>query len=179
MNNKLVAVLAFVTGAVAGAAVTYKLVTKKYEELIDKEVQSVKDTYASKFESKVVEPAEDDKKVVDEALDMANELLDKLNYTSTEGREIRLQHTSPYPIAPSEFGELDNYDTESMMCYSNKILVDADGKVVEDWFDRVGPEYWKHFGEYEPDSAYFRNDEYQTDYELILCPDDFPDAGRG
>lgn len=175
MNNKVVAVLAFIAGAVAGTAVTYKLVTNKYDKLIDEEVQSVKDKYASEFKPKKLEPKEEE----DTNIDEATKLADELNYTSVEGREEPVRHKIPYVIEPQEFAEHDEYDAETLLYYSKThVLEDSEGVVVDDWVNIVGPEYWTHFGEYEPDCAYFRNEELLKDFEVILVDGDTFGAGR-
>ena len=106
-------------------------------------------------------------------------MADELSYTSVEGREEPVRHTIPYVIEPQEFAEHDEYDAESLLYYSKThVLEDSEGVVVDDWVNVVGPEFWTHIGEYEPDCAYFRNEELLKDFEVILVDGDTFGAGR-
>ena len=46
MNSKLLSFLAFVMGASVGSLVTWKFVEKKYKQIAQEEIDSVKETYA-------------------------------------------------------------------------------------------------------------------------------------
>lgn len=72
----------------------------------------------------------------------------------------------PYVITPEEFDDSD-YATESLDYYEGDgVLVDAYGDVVEDVADMVGADFASHFGEYEEDTVYVRNDAREMDYEI-------------
>lgn len=73
----------------------------------------------------------------------------------------------PYVIPPEEFGEKDDYDRISLSYYSDHILADEDDQLLEDVDDVVGFDSLTHFGEYEDDSVYVRNDRLKTDYEIL------------
>lgn len=74
----------------------------------------------------------------------------------------------PYIISPEEFGENPYYDTISLTYYSDKVLTDEDDIEIEDVDGLIGEDSLNHFGEYEDDSVFVRNDELQTDYEILL-----------
>ena len=46
MNSKLLSFLSFIVGASAGSLITWKLVAKKYKQIAQEEIDSVKETYA-------------------------------------------------------------------------------------------------------------------------------------
>ena len=74
----------------------------------------------------------------------------------------------PYVICPEEFGEMDEYETESLTYYADGVLTDDFDNEIEDVDDLVGEESLSTFGDYEDDSVFVRNDKYKTDYEILL-----------
>lgn len=78
--------------------------------------------------------------------------------------------TNPYIIRPEEFGEDNDYETVSLTYYDDGVLTDEYDEILEDEDveEQVGKESLKHFGEYEDDSVFVRNDALQTDYEILL-----------
>jgi hypothetical protein len=83
--------------------------------------------------------------------------------------------TPPYIIAPEQFGEDDDYERISLTYYANGVLVDDIDEVLndEDVEASVGLESLNHFGEYEEDSVYVRNDSRKCDYEILLDQSDW------
>ena len=90
---------------------------------------------------------------------------DVVNYTSDINKVTRDQH---YIIRPDEFGEYDDYDAISLTYYADHILTDEDDEIVEDIEDKIGFDALSHFGEYEEDSVFVRNDRIKCDYEILL-----------
>ena len=74
----------------------------------------------------------------------------------------------PYVIAPEKFMEHDDYDTISLTYYSDNVLADEDNEIIEDVEGVVGEDSLNHFGEYEDDAVYVRNDARKVDYEILL-----------
>ena len=74
----------------------------------------------------------------------------------------------PYVITPDEFGEKDNYEQISLTYYIDGILADDFDEPIDDIDDVIGLTAVNHFGEYEPDSVFVRNDERKCDYEVLL-----------
>ena len=75
--------------------------------------------------------------------------------------------TEPYVISPHEFGEKDGYECISLTYYADGIVTDDANEVLDNWPDLVGPDFMSHFGEYEDDSVFVRNEDRQTDYEIL------------
>ena len=48
------------------------------------------------------------------------------------------------------------------------VLADENDEVIEDVEDAVGIDSLNHFGEYEDDSVFVRNDARKCDYEILL-----------
>jgi hypothetical protein len=75
--------------------------------------------------------------------------------------------TPPYVIPPEEFGEMD-YDTVSLVYYADDTLCyDLSGEIIYERDEVIGEESLKHFGEYEDDSVFVRNERLKTDYEIL------------
>jgi hypothetical protein len=74
----------------------------------------------------------------------------------------------PYVITPEQFSELDyeGYATETLTYYADGVLTDFLDNVIENVDDVVGEESLEHFGEYEEDTVFVRNDHLMTGYEI-------------
>ena len=55
-----------------------------------------------------------------------------------------------------------------MLYYADQILAGEDDEKVEDVDNVVGLESLTHFGEFEDDSVFVRNDRLKCDYEILL-----------
>ena len=83
---------------------------------------------------------------------------------------------TPYVIPPERFGELDEYTTISLTYYADNILADEDDRYIDNVDDIVGRESLEHFGEYEDDSVFVRNDRLKCDYEILLDQRNYSDV---
>lgn len=79
----------------------------------------------------------------------------------------------PEIIPPEEFGEDETYHCISLFMYADGYLCDTDDLPLSDPVDVVGPDVASHFGEYEDDTVYVRNDKYHTYYEVNRCEKTF------
>jgi hypothetical protein len=180
MNSVLKNTLIFATGAAIGSLVAWKLLKKKYEQLAQDEIDSVKEVF-SRLESQVTDDTAntgDTEEVEENTSDSPNlssysEVITDngyTNYSNLNGREKEETQDSmdrPYVIDPDHFGEFIDYDTVSLTYYSDGILTDEDDEIIEDVDDIVGIESLTHFGEYEDDSVFVRNDRRECDYEIL------------
>lgn len=194
MKQKLLYLVMFAAGATIGSAVSWQLAKNKYKQIADEEIQSVKDAFSKK---------END---INTKLSTANAMLKKnminndLNstykdaykdilttnkylYSENTNAKKEVPETGPYVISPDEFGELDDYETISLTYYSDKVLADDMDQVIDDYKVCVGNDFMNHFGEYEDDSVFIRNDARKCDYEILYdlrpyselgncCPED-------
>ena len=201
MNSTLSKIAIFVAGAAVGAAVTWKIMDDRCEKVIQSEVEDFKnyilDRAGSLFDTDITpnDKVEDEN---EEAVDPASELkpqqsvdmddykkrLTRAKYTnyaagedSSEDDEDEIDDTdAPYVIKPEEFGEMYGYETVSLSYYEDKVLTDEYDNVIEDVGSTVGLESLDHFGEYEDDSVFVRNDKRKCDYEILLEPRKFSDV---
>ena len=77
----------------------------------------------------------------------------------------------PHIIPPGLVGDEDSYDTETLTYYSDGVLTDDQDNPIEDIQGMIGNDSLMHFGEYEPDAVYVRNDRLKIDFEILLDND--------
>ncbi len=178
--NKTKNFILFVLGVAVGSVVTWRYVEKKYEQIAQDEIDSVKEVF-SKRETEFTEDTEvqikaDNAKKKPSVIEYAA-WLRKRGYTNysdmvdekpEEVKEEPMSVDKPYVIAPEEFGELDDYETISLIYYADQILADDNDVIVDDIEDVVGFDSLNSFGEYEDDSVFVRNDRLKCDYEILL-----------
>ncbi len=185
MNNKVLPFLMFVLGAAAGSFVTWRYLKDVYEQIVQEEIDSVKEVFL-KRERELSEDEEPKRKIaacyenggskaVADKQEIAKyaERIQKEGYTNysdvaSEKKEIKKAENKPYVISPEEFGEFEEYEKISLTYYSNNILADENDEVIEDVEGTVGVDSLTHFGEYEDDSVFVRNDARKCDYEILL-----------
>lgn len=151
-------VLYFSIGAAAGSIVTWKLLRTKYEKLVKEEIESVKETFSRLNKHEESEEKEE----------VYHEIASNYIKESEEGEDMTLNDIDPYVIPPEEFGSIEEYDTESLTYYADGVLTDDFDNEIEDVDFMVGKDSLTHFGEYEDDSVFVRNDRIKTDFEILL-----------
>lgn len=55
----------------------------------------------------------------------------------------------------------------SLIYYNDGVLTDENNEIVDDINEIVDEDSLKHFGEYEEDSVFVRNDKLKCDYEIL------------
>ncbi|MFA5655147.1 MAG: hypothetical protein WDA37_00220 [Dysgonamonadaceae bacterium] len=178
--NKTINFMMFVLGVAVGSVVTWRCVEKKYEQIAQDEIDSVKEVF-SKREAEFTENTEarikaDNAKEKPSVIEYAARLREQgyTNYSDMvdeKPEEVKKEPMSvdkPYVIAPEEFGDLDDYETISLTYYADQILADDNDVIVDDVEDVVGFDSLNSFGEYEDDSVFVRNDRLKCDYEILL-----------
>ena len=172
LKSNAARLIIFTLGAAMGAAVANFSLKKKYEEITQEEIKSVRDVYRNRAAEKH-EPEEES--VSETATASISEIISHEGYISRDNEEIRKEESSPYIIPPEEFGET-GYDLISLTYYADGILADDCDAIVEDMEDTVGFDSLNHFGDYEDDSVFVRNDERQCDYEILMDVRDYTDV---
>ena len=177
MNNKFAGFLMFVAGAAVGSIATWKIVKTKYERIANEEIKSIKEVY-SKKEAAIKE---------DKALQTTNETVNakpsiyemkeyleriKENGYHKEEQEKEKEegdsdmNDSPYVISPDEYGDRDDHTCVNLSYYADGVLADDWDTVIIDPDEQVGPDIASHFGEYEEDTVFVRNEKLKVDYEI-------------
>ena len=169
-------VFAFVIGAAVGSVVTWKLLATKYEQLAQEEIDSVKE-YFAKRNREVVNDVDEDSNDTNEDEDESEYLERTRGYHYDEdGRPAK---NTPYVIHPDMFGTREDYDTRSLKCFADRVVTDTDDEIVDDVDNLIGDESLDHFGEFEMDSVFVRNDKLKCDYEILLDPRKYSDINKG
>lgn len=167
MNHILSKSIIFIAGATIGSAVTWKIVKTKYERIAQEEIESVREVYSkhsSKSEAGEVEDAEE---VIDSNEYREIAKIYKGNTSDSEEEEEDEDMFEPYVISPDEFDE-EGYDTVTLYYHEDGVLVDQLTKeIIENVDELIGEDSLTHFGEYEDDSVFVRNDRLKTDFEIL------------
>lgn len=172
----------FVVGAAAGSAATWLYAKKYYERIAQEEIDSVKAVFSEHKPDTVVKNNNVQEENQHKA-DIAKLKPDLVNYAAKlheEGYTNYTKHSEkiieekdvpmpnkPYIISPEEFGESGNYTQISLTYYSDGVLADDEDEIIEDIDDTVGEDFADHFGDYEDDSVFVRNDRLRCDYEIL------------
>lgn len=181
MNSTLSKVFIFATGAAIGSVVTWKILKTKYDEIVQEELDSIRETYREKIDSDKsrIEKLEEVSDYIKEGFETGlknpkPDLMEyaakvmELNYTSENLVEGAMDDLAgPYVIAPEEYDELDDYEAVSLTYYDDKVLAYFDGEIIDDIEGTVGFDALTSFGEYEDDSVHVRNNQLKTDYEIL------------
>lgn len=177
MNRDLITkVCMFATGAAIGSVVTWQFLKTKYENLAQEEIESVREYYAQKNlsvpEDMVEQEEEIDEEIPVETKRDYNNIIKHSAYTADneeddENEEEEDEMNRPYAIAPEESWEQD-YPTLSLTYYEGDgVLVNDQGEVIDNVDELVGEDFADHFGEYEDDSVFIRNDAMEVYYEIL------------
>lgn len=180
MSNRSLFSLGFIIGAASGATVAWYLLKDKYETLAQEEIDSVKEVFARREQEmkdetvkrNVAEGIKDSDRTKPDLKEYA-EQLKKNGYTrysdlSADDEGVSDKQTKPYVIPPEQFGDDESYDQISLTYYADGVLADENDGVIDDVEETVGIESLNHFGEYEDDSVFVRNDTRKCDYEILL-----------
>ena len=177
MKGLLIFAAGLAVGAVAGAVIVKNKVLADAKAEIDE----VREYYR---ESRGVKEVEEVKEKVEETIDHIQDLIEEhetkpqtekehTNYSQitkmymSEDEYLTPMYDDPFVIDPSEFGEIPEYDTETLTYFADGVLVDDVDDVIEEPDIVVGLENLKVFEEFGATSVYVRNDIYKTDYEII------------
>ena len=188
--SKSINFMLFIFGAAVGSAATWTYAKKKYELIAQEEIDSVKEVFSKRENGNMVKEAEFNKQEGKPDLKEYAEKIRESNYTNysdTDGksetkRETRKQDERDkkgyfaYVITPEEFGEFDDYEKISLSYFDDQILADENLDIVDDIEETVGIDSLTHFGEYEDDSVFVRNDERKCDYEILLDHRNYEDV---
>ena len=193
MNKKSTNLFMFVAGAAVGSLATWMITKQYYFKIANDEIREAREFYYRRGEeSEVVGEVED----VEESDDgvrfhITNVKPDLMEYAKRINENGYFNYSDPskpapapkevknvekpYVITPEEFGEL-GYSTVSLTYYQCGTITDEDGDILEDADDMIGCDPKDHFGEYEDDSVFLRDDSRRVDYEILADERTFVDA---
>lgn len=90
------------------------------------------------------------------------------------GEEARYIN-GPCVISPDEFGSAKGYNMQSLDYFADGVLADSWG-VELDLDETIGEDAIEHFGEYDDDVVYVRNDRTELEYEVTRDPRTYAEA---
>lgn len=191
MKKLLLLLGVFISGVSIGGYFGWTKAKEKYLKLADDEIDSVKKLYESRVVSNTDNAEHSNKKRETKKKVVSNDSIQNeiskskvgftdyaRNYQSKDTGNrivgtpksenvIKPSSVMPYVITPEEFAE-SNYETKTLLYFSDKVLADEDYNVIYNVKDEVGEDSLTRFGEYAEDSVYVRNDRLYIDYEILL-----------
>lgn len=188
MKRTLSNVLLFAAGVAVGSVATWRYFKTRYElveETIDEEEidDPIEESEDKSVNDRFSEDAEDIAKVKSKLnkkppLKEYVEMVKQLSYSDAEMSDTEEGEDlyEPFIIRPEEYGELHAYDTLSLTYYADGVLTDDLDNRIEDVESLVPADFAEHFGEYEDDSVFVRNDNRECDYEILRDLRNFADA---
>lgn len=174
MNNKTKNLLSFTAGAVIGSVVTWQVLKRMYNQIIQEEVKSIKEAFSKRYNAQAVEEEateveineEEQKELLKQEKEKYIEKVANSGYN--KGALEEEKYTFPRVISPDEYGEYPGYKMVSLTYFEGDgILADDYGKQL-DIEETVSMEAIESMGEYEDDAIHVRNNEMKTDFEVLL-----------
>lgn len=173
----------FAAGAVVGMVATREIFRKHYQQLVDEEVNEVREYYKGKKEEPEVEEVKEEKEFTNEERAAYNQLVTDNNYMTydysnvlppkeeKEEKPVRNIYDEPCIISYEEFGQAEEndipYETTSITYYADGVVTDEDDEIMEDFEDMIGRDFIDIFNEFPTSAVYVRNDLYKVDYEIL------------
>lgn len=184
MGNTINKFFIFAVGAALGSFVTWKLIKGKYERIAQEEIDSVKEVFYRRRQDDIsANSAEDEPEAVNEGqtsepeeeISEYKDIINRNGYSNVEG--VETMHDKPYVIAPEIFGDDPDYETISLTYYADGVLTDENNCIIDpgEIEDMIGEDSLDHFGEYEDDSVFVRNEERMIDYEILAVTNNYDD----
>jgi hypothetical protein len=161
MTNSGKTIFTFILGAAVGAAVAWKVLEKRFENRFSQAMELEREAL-ERHMGLGEDLSDSDKNEEKNIREIASEMVSELGYAG----EKDMNTNKPLVINPDVYGEIEEYDIQSLIYYADGILTDDCNNPIENVEDMVGLDFADHFGEFEPDSVFIRNDKYKTYYEI-------------
>lgn len=179
MRKGTIGFIFFTIGGTVGFMTANKLLKDKYEQLAQDEIDSVKEAFKKEHpwpnrahpnEFYKPKPTEEERKAY-------SQLTHSLGYAEEKTPAPVL---APHVISPDEYGDQEGYDEISLTYYSDGTVADdSDRAMADDEIEEtIGKDSLTHFGEYEDDSVFVRNDRLKADYEILMDQRTYADVLR-
>lgn len=181
MTNEVKGLLIFLGGVGTGVFGAYRFLKKKFYEDFDNKVnEKVNEEVDKRIQDMCSEDVKSMETIVETIKEAykpenVNAFIDSLGYSSVNDQipqrkeDVHMTSSSNGPdvyiIAPEEFEEEAEYDSQFFTLYSDGVLVDDNNEEVEDP-EKILGENWIDYLE-EASSVYFRNDDIQVDFEVV------------
>ena len=180
MNRKLSAALLFTAGVAVGSLVTWRYFKSKYEVVEDEVEEKTEETEETEGETEerdpeVLEsemsykkpPLKEYVKMVEDNGYVPKTHMEEVEEEIANGEWGDKDVYEAYIIRPEEYGELHAYETLSLNYYADGVLTDELDNPIEDVESLVPADFADHFGEYDDNAVFVRNDNLECDYEIL------------
>lgn len=172
-------IFTFIAGVALGSLVTWGILKEKYKKIADEEIKSVKDTFKEK-KSNVSDEDEGYRPTLEDLEELKKQLETNAythysNVGEKKKEESEEDDMRPYVITPDEYAEND-YKTVSLTFWNDGVVTDEADYPIDDIDETIGEDSLTHFGEYEDDSVFVRNDRLRTDYEILMDTRNYSDV---
>lgn len=192
MGSFIKSTVIFSVGIAVGAAIAHTWTKRKYENLIDDEINSVIEEFSNNTPRVEKDPEIQEKIQKNlhkpDIFSYARDMKEKYKYNTVsdkikekkkkeEEEDEDDQQDGPYLITADEFGEYDEYQQISLKYYADGILADELDNIIDDVEEIVG-DALDHFGDEDQEeyAVYVRNDGKQSDYVVVMDEQTFEDA---
>lgn len=179
--------LMLISGIAIGAGVSWAYHKNKYEQMIQEEVESLRNHMKEKEhhdksienpDKKVeTECFDNEEKEFDNQMNKAKTIINYNKYSNIDDEEKMVnKYEKPFVVTPEDFASVPGYDTDTFYYHHDDIISNGDQEMVDDIEDILGltvDEIRDQFGVYEDSAVYIRNPRLKTDYEILLENDDF------
>lgn len=187
----------FAVGAAAGSAITWFITKTKYEKIINDEInaqiydireESIKmreekinelDKVKNKMMGLVNQTDQDNEDDIEygEIIEADGTITNPVDDIPEPKEQEETDYIEPYVISPEEFDE-KGYNLQTLIYYADGYLTDDMDFPIVDIDGTVGEDAVNHFGEYEDDSVFIRNDNTKIDYEILADSRNFKDITK-
>lgn len=166
-------VLYFSLGVIVGSGVTLLCVRKHYAKKADAEISAIKEAYGA---SEVCEVCED---TFEEVKEEYEKIIDENGYNEEDDAEDSYiihdeypredRASKPYVIGPDLYSEdFHGFDKCVLVYWRGNDMLLTDEQEIMDIEATIGRSSLEHFGEYESDTVFVRNERMGCDFEVLL-----------
>lgn len=181
--------LILIGGIAIGAGISSIYHKNKYEQMIQEEVESLREhmrnqqgTNGPKPEDKCkdgneptenisgeetsIEPLTNDEEEMREVRNIIN----YSKYSSSDEDALDSKYKKPFIVTPEDFASMPGYDTDTFYYHQDDIISNDNQEIVDDielTFGMSIEDIRGQFGVYEDDAIYIRNERLKTDYEIL------------
>lgn len=172
-------VLIFGAGAIIGSICSIQMVKERLKEDVESEIAEMRAYYRDKMKENKEEETitkEEEFEPIEEVIEKEEKQMEKIiqdkGYVNQKEEEVSDAYDIPYVINEEDYGGEEDYDTEVLTYFADKVLVDEVDEIIEDMDTVVGLGNLSIFEEFEGAKVvYVRNDIYKTDF--MICKDDW------
>lgn len=168
--------------AALGSATTYFALQKKHKEELDEVQEFYREFYEKLYEAKLatapeekLEHSDTETEQEEEAEEPVSEEPIDISAAVTSSPKDRICDTI-YTIDPDQYGEMEGHGwtNERYVYYAgSECFVDSESGCLvdeDDVMEATDDMATDHFGDFEEDAAYFRNEQTKTDIVIYLDP---------